>query len=128
MIQIVNLCQVASGRTKTSDTGEKSAATPPGTKVDNADHLYHLSPFQLDVKKKKDDEDDLRKSPALTTLLTELSTVHSPKIEVLAKQMINLLHIVIVITCCSPGLEPSQKCNQEQSSPTNPDPILKQVL
>ena len=127
MIQIVNLCQVASGRT--SDTGEKSAATPPGSKVnlvDDADDLYHLSPFQLDVKKKKDDEDDLRKSPALTTLLTELSTVHSPKIEVLAKQMINLLHIVIVIT--SPGLEPSQKCNQEQSSPTNPDPILKQVL
>ena len=126
MIEIVNLCQVASGRT--SDTGEKSAATPPGSKVDNADDLYHLSPFQLDVKKKKDDEDDLRKSPALTTLLTELSTVHSPKIEVLAKQMINLPHIVIVITCCSPGLEPSQKCNQEQSSPTNPDPILKQVL
>ena len=126
MIPIVNLCQVASGRTKTSDTGEKSAATPPGSKVDNADDLYHLSPFQLDVKKKKDDEDDLRKSPALTTLLTELSTVHSPKIEVLAKQMIILPHIVIVIT--SPGLEPSQKCNQEQSSPTNPDPILKQVL
>ena len=79
---MVNLCQVASGRTKTSDTGEKSAATPPGSKVDNADGLYHLSPFQLDVKKKKDDEDDLRKSPALTTLLTELSTVHSPRIQV----------------------------------------------
>jgi len=64
---VAALDKVASGRTKTSDTGEKSAATPPGSK--------------LDVKKKKDDEDDLRKSPALTTLLTELSTVHSPKIE-----------------------------------------------
>ena len=38
--------------------------------------------FQTEVKKRKDVEADLRKSSALSTLLTELSTVHSPRIEV----------------------------------------------
>ena len=37
--------------------------------------------FQVDLKR-KDAEEELRKSKALSTLVAELSTVHSPRIEV----------------------------------------------
>ena len=40
-----------------------------------------LTCFQVDLKR-KDAEEELRKSKALSTLVAELSTVHSPRIEV----------------------------------------------